>query len=276
MKQTFFFFFVRKRQKLKARILLCIRPWQGVTTSLEVQDPLRGGTERGQHPTSGSRGVFKTPSPGPAHSPAPARPRDLGLVTGGRAGKPWRARPARRAPHWAELPGTPPSPPPPPSPPGQRKGAGPELAGARRRGPRWTTSPCCRSARPPTTWRPVRATTRAARTATGPSPPRPRRRPTPTSSQVGPRLGGVHRAASRLSTALSRRRPAAGSYCSERPARPGLAPVAVNFVSEGLHLASRAHPQARSAQLEAGRTGAKGEGGREERRGEEEGRVARC
>lgn len=46
----------------------------------------------------------------------------------------------------------------------------------------------------------------------------------------------------------------------------------MNFVSEGLHLASRAHPQARSAQLEAGRTGAKGEG-REE---EEEGRVSRC
>lgn len=37
--------------------------------------------------------------------------------------------------------------------------------------------------------------------------------------------------------------------------------MAVNFVSEGLHLASRAHPQARSAQLEAGRTGDEGEGG---------------
>lgn len=134
---------------------------------------------------------LRLPPPNPAHIPAPPRPRDPGLVTGRRARNPWRARPARRAPHWAELLGTPPSLLPPPSPPGRRKQAGPELAGARLRGPPWTTSPCCRSARPPTTWRPARATTRAARTVTGPSPPRPRRRPTPTSSQVGPRLGGV-------------------------------------------------------------------------------------
>lgn len=100
---------------------------------------------------------------------------------------------------------------------------------------------------------------------TAPPPP-----PYPYLVTGGPAARRGPRAASRLRTALSRRRPAGGSCCPERPARPGPAPVAVNFVLEGLHLASRAHPQARSAQLEAGRTGAKGEGG------EEEGRVARC
>lgn len=100
---------------------------------------------------------------------------------------------------------------------------------------------------------------------TAPPPP-----PYPYLVTGGPAARRGPRAASRLRTALSRRGPAGGSCCPERPARPGPAPVAVNFVLEGLHLASRAHPQARSAQLEAGRTGVKGEGG------EEEGRVARC
>lgn len=46
----------------------------------------------------------------------------------------------------------------------------------------------------------------------------------------------------------------------------------MNFVSEGLHLASRAHPQARSAQLEAGRTGGlRGREGRRRRRAESPG-----
>lgn len=67
--------------------------------------------------------------------------------------------------------------------PGERAS---ERAGRRGAGPPWTTSPCCRTGRPPTTWRAARATTRAARTATAPSPPRPRRRPTPTSSQGCP------------------------------------------------------------------------------------------
>ena len=71
------------------------------------------------------------------------------------------------------------------SPSEPQSGASPSGSRAGRGGrrPPWTTSPCCRSGRPPTTWRPARASSRAPRTATAPSPP-PRRRPTPTSSQV--------------------------------------------------------------------------------------------